>query len=567
MRDLDSSVSRPNLVLWSPWLALAALATATGIRKILSFDYWWHMRTGQLIAETGIVPKVDPYSFSAEGARWIDIHWLFQLLLHKLFELGGHDLVLLTVLALMFALIAILGRIGFRRERGILSVGSLALLVLIGGDRFMPRPEIVSFVLLASVLFLLDRFQHRNDLWIYAIVPIQVLWVNIHGLFALGIVLCVIYLAALLIEGLARRGARLDLLGIRTLLMVTILICLSALVNPNTLDAAIYPFQQLEMIGTSEQRAGGLVTRELAALPSYWPRLTPLAKSFAVSITLVSLSGMLLNRRRLRASDALCWLAFLLLAVLALRNVVLFAIVATPITVRNWNQYLDESSRFRTTPAWAALALSAVLLVITTDLVRGRFSWRMGSLRDPGFGVMEVMHPVAATEWIAKTRPEGPIFHSFVDGGYLIWRLYPDYQVLGDGRLEVFGIERKPELYARSPRDFRLLDKRYRFNLALLNFGQVNFTRLLRHLHHSADWSLVFVDDVSAVFLRKKFDAAVHEIDIDDPELFANTNDEHSVSDAYRAHARIRFFTSLGRPRRAREITRDLLRRYPEFRH
>ena len=564
MLGLDSAVSRSRWVLRFPWLALAALVAAASLQKIRSYDYWWHLRTGQLIAETGSVPKVDPYTFTAEGARWIDVHWLFQFLLHKLFELGGHDGVLLTKLALVSALIAIVGRIGFRRERGILSVASLALLVLIGADRFMPRPEMVSFVLLACVLFLLDRFERKNDLWIYAIVPIQLLWVNMHGLFALGISLCFICLSAAVIDGVARRADGLDMQRIRSLVTVSILACLSALANPNTLDAALYPIEQLGMIGTSAQRAGSLGTKELAAWASYWPALTPLAKSFALSITAFSLSGMVLNRRRLRTSDALCWIAFLLLAASAVRNVVLFAIVATPISVRNWNQYLDESSRFRMFPSWATLAISAALVLTTADVARGRLFSRMGWLREPGFGIMEAIHPVAATDWIANTRPEGPIFHSTVDGGYLTWRLYPDYQIMVDGRLEVFGIDRSLEFNARLPHHFRTLDEQYRFNLVLLNFGQVDYTRLLRYLYQSAEWSLVFVDDVAAVFSRNH--AAANEIDIDDPQLFASASAGHSVSDAYRARARIRFWKALGRVKRAREITGEMIRRYPEFR-
>ena len=85
-----------------------------------------------------------------------------------------------------------------------------------------------------------------------------------------------------------------------------------------------------------------------------------------------------------------------------------------------------------------------------------------------------------------------------------------------DGRLEVFGLERKLELNARFPRGFRRLDERYRFNLVLLNFGQIDFKKLLRHLHQSAEWNLVFVDDVAAVFLRKSSAAGLPEVDIDD---------------------------------------------------
>ena len=82
----------------------------------------------------------------------------------------------------------------------------------------------------------------------------------------------------------------------------------------------------------------------------------------------------------------------------------------------------------------------------------------------------------------------------------------------------------------------------------------------------STDWSLVFVDDAAAVFMRKKSDAAALEIEIDDPVLLASEHNEHVVSDADSVRPQVLFFVSsgpLGRPGRAREFA---VRRYPEFR-
>ncbi len=43
------------------------------------------------------------------------------------------------------------------------------------------------------------------------------------------------------------------------------------------------------------------------------------------------------------------------------------------------------------------------------------------------------------------------------DGGYLIWRLWPDYRVMTDGRLEVFGAEKFVALQPSVPERFRAL--------------------------------------------------------------------------------------------------------------
>jgi hypothetical protein len=152
-----------------------------------------------------------------------------------------------------------------------------------------------------------------------------------------------------------------------------------------------------------------------------------------------------------------------------------------------------------------------------------------------------------------------------IDGGYLIWHLYPDYRVLGDGRLEVFGVERRMELGTRSSRGFRKLDKKYHFNTALLNFGRIDYSEILYDLYENPEWRLVFVDDIAAVFTRAQRSVIDVEVDMADPQLLRSTKREHGVSDVYRRSARYRFFKALHRDRRAKKILNRMARNYPEY--
>src|SRR4051794_35974885 len=43
-------------------------------------DYWWHVRTGRLIWESGHIPTADPFSFTAANHPWITQEWLTELL-------------------------------------------------------------------------------------------------------------------------------------------------------------------------------------------------------------------------------------------------------------------------------------------------------------------------------------------------------------------------------------------------------------------------------------------------------------------------------------------------------
>ena len=236
------------------WISLLGLGFCLGLQKIRTFDYWWQLRTGALIVETGEVPKHDVYTYTVPGARYIDIHWLHQLGLHGLHSLGGHDAVVVAKALMVCALIGILAPIGYRRERPWVSALGLGLMLLVAADRFMPRPELPSFLLLAAFLALLDRHERRRDAWVFAIVPLQLIWANVHGLFALGLAVCAIYLAAEVLRPLVAPDQRLDARAAGRLAAVTALGALVCLVNPNGLEGALYPIQQLGMIGPPEDR-------------------------------------------------------------------------------------------------------------------------------------------------------------------------------------------------------------------------------------------------------------------------------------------------------------------------
>jgi hypothetical protein len=564
------------------FLSLLALAATLSLQKIYSFDYWWHLRTGALIAETGSVPKLDPYTFTVAGARWIDIHWLFQLGLHAIHSLAGHAAVVGAKLVLVFALVGLLATIGGRRARPEISVVAIALVLLITADRFAPRPELPSFVLLAAVLAVLDHQLGelgaagfgRSPPWrgaatIAAIIAIQLLWVNLHGLFALGIAVCAICLIAELLGIL--RGQRPSAPRVRWLAAATALSAVASLANPNFTDGALYPLRQLAMIGSAAGReVFAPLSAELRSPLDPGASPDPLAIALLVALGALSLCAMALNWRRLRAADPLLFGAFLYLALSAQRNAPLFAITAAAVLLRNLNAFLDaRPGRLAPHPALrtAGTALLCLVLVgLAVEGARGRLLPRLGSYREPGFGVLDVVHPVGAAEWIARERPPGPIAHYHRDGGYLIWRLHPDYRVMLDGRLEVFGPGRMKALRIVGPERFVALDRQYGFGVALLSY-----TRLARDLIpwllRQPEWRLVYVDEVASVFVRvpEGQPSPYAEIDVDAPDLFAPLEGQRGVSDFRRRHGRAKFYLAADREQRGLAIWQKLAEDYPDL--
>jgi hypothetical protein len=433
-------------------------------------------------------------------------------------------------------------------------------------DRIMPRPELPTFVLLAAELALLERFREKRDLRVYAIVPLHLVWANLHGQFAIGIGLLLLTLTAELLEASLPGRPPLDRSRLRRLLAVTALSVLVCLVNPNGVEGLLYPLQQLLMIGTPELRSHfGLSSVELGSLLQNWRSLDSTVLVAFLTLAAGSAGAMLLNLRRLRAVDVLVWGAFFTLALMAVRNLALFGVVAAPILARNAAAFFDRHPL----PSFARLAgtafLAAALLLLSGLVGSGRWALWTASVREPGLGVMEPLYPIGACDWIAENRPEGPIFHHMGDGGYLIWRLHPEYRVLADGRLEVYG-PRLRELTESSPEAFLELDSDFHFGVALLGYNHFGMNALLAWLRKRPDWRMAYLDEVSVLFVRRQPDREWPlALDVNAPDLFAPLEDSSGIERLLRLQGRARFYHAVGRPLEARRYVQELTLRYPAF--
>src|SRR5512141_237347 len=80
--------------------ALLLLALLLGCFPLADFDIWWHLRSGQLVLHNHAVPRVDVFTYTNAGRPWIDIYWLYQIIVTLLYRLGGASaLVMLKALA------------------------------------------------------------------------------------------------------------------------------------------------------------------------------------------------------------------------------------------------------------------------------------------------------------------------------------------------------------------------------------------------------------------------------------------------------------------------------------
>ena len=232
----------PELFTFLLFLGLFVLT----LRPIEDPDFWWHLKTGELISETATIPKSDPFSFSRAGYPWIAHEWLSEVIIYQTYKLGGHNLLILFFsLTITFSFFLV-----YLRCRGKPFIAGFLILLsaLASAPTWGVRPQTFSLLFTALFIFILDVFQEKRNSWILVSLPIlSILWVNLHGGYILGLVIICIYIFVELIERFKniqdKNPHSFQKAG--TLLIILIACLATTLLNPNGIQILIYPFTTL----------------------------------------------------------------------------------------------------------------------------------------------------------------------------------------------------------------------------------------------------------------------------------------------------------------------------------
>ena len=77
------------------------------VRQPTDTDTWWHLKSGQLMWETGQVLRTDPFSHTVSGQPWFYPSWLIQILFWLVYQASGLAGLALLLAATMTAALAL----------------------------------------------------------------------------------------------------------------------------------------------------------------------------------------------------------------------------------------------------------------------------------------------------------------------------------------------------------------------------------------------------------------------------------------------------------------------------
>jgi hypothetical protein len=491
------------------FLSVTALCTF----EILSVDFGWHIKTGELIWATKSIPTLDVFSYIAEGRPWVDSHWLFQLMLFGTHACAGIPGLFILRVTLIVATFALLLSTNQRREYLPISLVVCLLALFISYERFVMRPEFASLCFLAAFFYCMENFSSRTRLYMVGIPLCQVIWTNMHGLSILGVAFLALYVAGDVLQLLSARSmpnlsdVRPTARELKLKFAVLGLAALAYLANANGIEGILYPFK---------------IFGELRGEVSSFPKLAELWSPFSVKAAFsldpvviyklfigVSALSWFGHWRRVRFAHIFVYATFLYLSTLAMRNMSLFAVVATPITVWNLNGLLDRARAGATAKpemqkTVAAMTAAAMIFIAAGTWVftsNNELYERLGWPRSFGVGLSDRF----AGDVLEQLETlDGRFFNSPDLGGYLIWQLYPKKQVAIDGRWEIYG-EILPELMSayRDPEVFARLVEKYDIIAVVLSTRTQPAKKMTRWIRKSRDWHLTVKSKNALLFERR----------------------------------------------------------------
>jgi hypothetical protein len=479
-----------------------------GVKTLLGdCDTGWHIRTGEWIVANHGVPARDIFSFSKPGDPWFAWEWLSDVLFAWINAHGGLRALAMCAILLLGTIFALLYRLARRKSNVIVAISMTMLAAACSSIHWLARPHL--FTLLFLVLFYGALEEVREGRTRLAGVPylaifpaVTILWTNLHGGFFVGILMICAYGGgeflqfALHPDGDARRAA----LGRSRSYFLSALACLAAsLINPYTYHLHVHMAQYLRDPWNAQHIAEFLSPSFHHPMALFFEALL----SMAVATTYWNISNG-------RFTEPILMVVWAHAALLAARNIPIFAITAAPVVAAMLQSWLDRAAGWNVA-GWVRKAAAkfnrAAYGAGEKELV-GRF--HLVSILGMAMvaAVIWAPHPPkkfraefdpnaypAAALATLRQNPGARVFTNDEWGDYLIWSRQ---RVFVDGRSDFYGDDFEAKY-------LDVLNVKYGWEQTLAHFGVDTILMppdapLTGALKESSHWTVVYDDGISVVF-------------------------------------------------------------------
>lgn len=476
-------------------VALALMSFIVRPNTEFNEDLGRHIKLGEVISETHTVPNTNLFTYTNPNFPFINHHWLSEVIYFHLYSwFGSTGLEILTLL-LLFSAFFIVSFLAIKKSTLLASLLSILLFIPLIGDRIKVRPESFGYILFALCLYFLFFKKTKHTIWI---IPILVLlWVNLHITFAFGGLLIAIYILKKLLTSKKESGA------IKKLFLLAGSCLAVIFINPNGWKGALAPLSIFENYGyriVENQNLFFLIPRLFNWIYIY--------NLIVVGLFLILFIWWIISSKKNKTIDWNIFSLGLLTLICGVggiamvKNIPFFILSGIP-TLALILSHIQFSQKVKT------FFSEEIKTLLTSLLILGLLWFPFYFLKSGKIQMKTYESGKYAVDFFIQNNIPGNIFNNFDIGGYLDYRLYPEYKTFVDNRPEAFPKEFFDEYISiqnnKEARDVAFQKN----NIQSIIFSHRDLTpwaqEFLKQMIQDKNWKSVYFDEYAVIFTKKEF--------------------------------------------------------------
>lgn len=428
-------------------------------------DIWFLFSHGRYILNNGIPHK--EFLTIHSGLHFVMQQWAFSTILYFLYHYLGSYGVLFLVGTINILIIYFLYKLCMTISSGnkyfsclLTSIIDLLLELCF----IIPRPQIISYLILIITLYILERFtKNKDDKIIYLLPILSILLVNFHAsMWFMLFIFCLPFIA----EYLLYKDKR-----IFKLIIIMLISFIVGFLNPYGSEAMFY---SLSSYGV---KTINILIREMHSFSLKGDSFLITYSSLILLIIIIEFIFFIKNHRNYSIHSICFFLGLSFMAFLNLRNISLLIIGTMPYIIYSFKRQIKKE-----VPVYSIIIL--VLIVLIIPFIKGKDIY---TIEDPTRA--KIVNYLNKNTFKDKVI----LFTYFNDGPYLE---YNGYKVYMDTRAEIFlkKNNKKEDIFDEYYKvligkiDYEKFTKKYHFTHLLVNKN----TKIDDYLKHNKNYRKVY---------------------------------------------------------------------------
>lgn len=458
-------------------------------------DLGWHLKYGEYFFKTGKILNDNTFSSMMPNFKWANTSWGNDVINYAAFNAFGFlGLTLLgaLIITLTFFFFSKAFKLTFFEQSLIFPV-ILWLEHPINQVSF--RGSIMSLFFLSILFFLLMEYERTKSKKLYLVIPLFLLWSNLHGLFILGLALFTIWTILYVFQNMYElyiEKKKIEVKDAKKVAIVFVLSIFATFIHPYGVEIYVTAFRHFlnpDLQSVMEY----LPIEELSQL--WWKHLV---------IGVLVMFGLIFMYFNDVIKKSMPFIGIVSLLYVLSWFVRRYAWSFYYLTI----PFLKPLAGFFTPNSKKAIVISATTLFIVYIGFIAVMKSPLEQYKDMSWDVYcekyQGCSKKAAQFIIDNKLNNKPVLNLYGWGGWLIWN-YPKIKPVIDGRMHLWKDERGYSAfneYYQYEQDYKDVDK-WKYNVVFMTPQKPMYDRLIE-LVGERKWKLAYEDKYAGVFVRNK---------------------------------------------------------------